>query len=265
MRRTYIPFQNIDADNVRFAMGADSKGKVSVSMSYGASMTNMAIVSPAAVTLWPRCTGDGNYGTMWGPQDVTKAKFTLDLTDTPIDENPNADFEEFQSVLEKVDDKLLEFVYQNQLKLLNRKNLGKEEVRMLQIRSVRPKYDKSTGNMSGHSVNLSTTKYAWDGIGGKYERRINVCDLNGKVVPNGVVCPGDVVAATMYANLVYTGVGGDKFGIHWGFEDIQVVCQRCKLNEKTTVSSFGKCGHPAAQAYVDYTNHEALVGQFESE
>jgi hypothetical protein len=33
----------------------------------------------------------------------------------------------------------------------------------------------------------------------------------GKVLPNGFVHPGVVVAATMYANHVYNGVGGDKF------------------------------------------------------
>jgi hypothetical protein len=33
----------------------------------------------------------------------------------------------------------------------------------------------------------------------------------GKVLPNGLVHPGVVVAATMYANQVYNGVGGDKF------------------------------------------------------
>lgn len=36
----------------------------------------------------------------------------------------------------------------------------------------------------------------------------------GKVLPSsGTVAPGDVVAVTMFANQVYTGVGGDKFGI----------------------------------------------------
>ena len=134
---------------------------------------------------------------------------------------------------------------------------------MLQIRSVRPKYDKNTGNMNGHSLNLSTAKYAWDGMGGKFERRINICDLNGKVIKNGIVGPGDVVCATTYVNQIYTGVGGDKFGIHWSFEDVQVVCQRSMLDQKTEVMAFGKSEHPAAQEYTDYTEHSALVGQFE--
>eukprot|EP00961_Rhodomonas_salina_P085362 1146446-Rhodomonas_salina.1 len=65
-----------------------------------------------------------------------------------------------------IDDKLLDFVFQNQLKVLGRKNLSKEEVKMLQIRSVRPKYDKMTGTLNGHTINLTTSKYAWDGMGG---------------------------------------------------------------------------------------------------
>jgi hypothetical protein len=40
---------------------------------------------------------------------------------------------------------------------------------------------------------------------------VYIADHMGKVLPNGFVHPGVVVAATMYANHVYNGVGGDKF------------------------------------------------------
>jgi len=70
------------------------------------------------------------------------------------------------------------------------------------------------------------------------------------VIKNGIVCPGDVVAATMYANQVYTGVGGDKFGIHWSFEDVQVLCQRHKLEDRTEVQAFAKHTYPFASEYV---------------
>ena len=133
-----MPWDKLDADNVRFALGSDNKGKVSISISYGPSMNDMALVTPASVTLWPRVTGDGNFGTMWGPSDITKAKYTLDVTDVAINDNANVDFETFKEKLDCIDEKLLEFIHQNQLKVLGRKNLGKEEIRMLQIRSVRP-------------------------------------------------------------------------------------------------------------------------------
>jgi hypothetical protein len=176
---------------------------------------------------------------MWGPTDPQKAKFTLDLTDAPLNGNPGTtDFQAFALVLEQIDDRLLDFVQGNQLKILGRKNLSREEVKMLQIRSVRPKYDKMSGGLTGHSLQLSAAKYAWDGMGGKFARNIAICDKDGTVVPNGTVQPGDVVAATVYANQIYTGVGGDKFGIHWSFEDVQVICQRTQMAQKTLVPSF---------------------------
>jgi hypothetical protein len=64
------------------------------------------------------------------------------------------------------------------------------------------------------------------------EAKINVCDHTGKVLSNGIVQPGDVVAATMYANQVYNGIGGDKFGIQWSFEDVQVICRRASIPQK---------------------------------
>ena len=80
---------------------------------------------------------------------------------------------------------------------------------------------------------------------------INVCDHEGTVVPNGNVAPGDVVAVTAYANQVYTGVGGDKFGIHWSFEDISVVCQRSKLEVRSSVPVFATAKYEFASTYND--------------
>ena len=141
--------------------------------------------------------------------------------------------------MQRQKNKLLDYVHNNQLKILGRKNLTREEVKMLQIRSVRPKYDKMSGALIGHSWQTTTSKYTWDGMGGKIARSVNVCDKEGVVVPNGTVAPGDVVAATAYVNQVYTGVGGDKFGIHWSFEDVSVVCQRAKLEIRSSVPVFG--------------------------
>ena len=137
-----------------------------------------------------------------------------------------------------VDERLLDFVQQNQLKILGRKNLSREEVKMLQISTIRPKYDKGTGALMSHAMQLNTPKYVYDGMGGKYARHVNVVDHKATVVPGGNVCPGDVVALTGYVNCVYTGVGGDKFGVSWSFEDVQVVCQRSRLARPTEVPSF---------------------------
>lgn len=252
-RRTYLPWNEMDPEEVRFALGIDRQSKATVSLTIGANCADVALVTPPSVTLWPRVTGDGNYGTMWGPSDISKAKFNLDMTDTHINNQENTAFSAFMARIDAVDDKLLDFVFNNQLKLLGRKNLSKDEVKMLQIRTVRPKYDKMNGNLTGHTINLTTSKYAWDGMGGKYARKINICDHTGAVVPEGIVCPGDVVCATIFANQVYTGVGGDKFGIHWSFEDVSVICQRAKLEHKTSVAAFSAQQFPFAAPYTDFS------------
>ena len=109
---------------------------------------------------------------------------------------------------------------------------------------------------------MSASKYAYDGMGGKYERNITICDKEGKVVPSGSVAPGDVVAATTFANQVYTGVGGDKFGVHWSFEDVAVVCQRSKIEQKTSVPVFGKANYECGQAYELNGDPSDLCAQF---
>ena len=253
-RRSYAQWTDFKAEEVTFALGSDRQGKPTIAMLQLPSNTDVSFVTPACVTNWPRVTGDGNFGTMWGPTDVQKAKFSLDLTDGAINGEENPNFSLFATVLEAVDDKLLDCVHNNQLKVLGRKNLAREEIKMLQIRTVRPKYDKASGVLVGHSVQMSTSKYAWDGMGGKFARTINVCDHAGAVVPNGNVSPGDVVAATAYANQVYTGVGGDKFGIHWSFEDVSVVCQRSKLEVRSSVPVFATAKYDFASNYDDSTS-----------
>ena len=260
MPKHFIPFMILDATEIQFTMGSDRTGKTVVAMTYGAAGGEVAVITAPAVTMWPRCTGDGNFGTMWGPQDVTKAKFTLDLTDNCINESANGEFEAFKAKVETIDDALLDYVTANQLKILGRKNLSRDEVKMLQIRSVRPKFDKMSGALTGHSLNMSTSKFAWDGFGGKYARKVTICDHKGVAIPNGQICPGDVVAATAYANQVYTGVGGDKFGIHWSFEDVAVICQRTRLAQKTEVSCFSELEYNFAMPYND---PEASVSTFD--
>lgn len=249
--KKFVNYENMKSEEINFALGTDRQGKATIQMYFSDQAAEVALISPACVTNWPRVTGDGNFGTMWGPTDIQKAKFTLDLTDAMINETENSYFTKLADKLTDIDERLLDFVQANQLKILGRKNLSREECKMLQIRTVRPKYDKVTGALAGHSVQLSASKFTWDGCGGKMPRTINVCDHTGAVVPNGTVQPGDVVAATIYANQVYTGVGGDKFGIHWSFEDVQVVCQRSRLAQKTCVPCFAANMYDFAMPYTE--------------
>jgi hypothetical protein len=241
--RTFHTIDKFNWDEVTLSMGTDWAGKPKINVS------NVAVVTPPCITLWPRCTGTGNFGTTWGPSEVTKSKYTLDLTDNPIGTEFNNAFDEMADRLEVVDDSLLKFVFANQQRILGRKNLSIEELKMLQIRSVRPKHDKQTGDPTGRSFQLNSPVYRSDGVNGKFIQRINICDKDGTVITNGNVCPGDAVAATMYAAQVYTGVGGDKFGIQWSFEDVQVVCQRAKLMEVSHCVAFGSSQHACAQQY----------------
>ena len=252
--KKFVNYQAVVAEDINFSLGTDRNSKPTIQMFMGAAAADVALISPACVTNWPRVNGDGNFGTMWGPTEIAKAKFTLDLTDAAINDVPNENFTSFTVTLEAIDNRLLDFVQANQLKILGRKNLSREECKMLQIRSIRAKYDKATGALAGHNVQLSAQKFAWDGMGGKFERVISVCDKDGAVVPNGSVQPGDVVAATVFANQVYTGVGGDKFGIHWSFEDVQVVCQRSRLAQKSHVSAFTENQYEFARDYADHTS-----------
>lgn len=247
--REFMRIENVNVDEIQFVVGMDRLQRPRFGITYGSNGATLAVVTPALITLYPKVNGDGNLGSMFGPTEAIKTKYLLDLTDTPITGTENKHFETLAAFMNKVDDKLLDFVYQNQLKVMGRKNLSREEVKMLQIRTVRAKYDKNSGALVAHSVNLSCPKYAWDGVGGRFERRINVCDSSGAVVPDGVVSPGDAVAATILADMVYTGVGGDKFGIHWSFRDVQVVAQRSALEVKTHVAEFAGYEYDFATPY----------------
>ena len=49
--------------------------------------------------------------------------------------------------------------------------------------------------------------------------------------------------------MVYCGVGGDKVGMQWSFEDVQIVCQRTKLQQKTSINAFGSAHYEFANIY----------------
>ena len=254
--RNFGQWEDLNVADVMFSLGTDRANKTTINMMVSPNCIPVAVVTPASVTNWPRVTGDGNFGTMWGPSDITKAKFTLDLSDGTINGEVNTNFSSFAETMSAIDNKLLDFVHNNQLKILGRKNLSRDEVAILQFRSIRPKYDKNSGQQVGRSLQLSTSKFAYDGMGGKYARSITVCDAKGNVILDGNVAPGDVVAATIYANQVYTGVGGDKFGIHWGFEDVSIVCQRTKLDVKQHVPVFASQNYGFSQDYTAEFSNE---------
>ena len=125
--KKFVNYNELESTEINFALGTDRDGKPTIQMYVGPEAAELALISPACVTNWPRVTGDGNFGTMWGPTEVGKAKFTLDLTDGPINGEVNNSYEQFNTLMSAVDDRLLDFVQANQMKILGRKNLSREE------------------------------------------------------------------------------------------------------------------------------------------
>ena len=68
--KTYTRMSEFKSEEINFTLGADRHGKPQITMYYNPNASEVALVSPACVTNWPRVTGDGNYGTMWlvGPE-----------------------------------------------------------------------------------------------------------------------------------------------------------------------------------------------------
>ena len=233
-----------------------------INISYGPQYKSIGFVTPPTKTQYPRLSGSGNYreGSMYGPTSIDKASFQIDLMNVPIDnDKPNERFSHFLQVIDSIDDALLDYVYNNQRKILNRNNLTREEVRMLQIRSVRQRRDPYTGQLGALVLNLSAKINYYDQVGNKRQRTIPLCDATGSVVEPGTtdVYPGDIVSCTMQLLDVYTGVGGDKFGMQWQVNEVCIVAPAANQTH-TNVQAF------AAQNFVAEpyaTNFPSLTAQ----
>lgn len=256
----YVQWLDFDVGKLAFHLDKGAKGGPRVKLTYAGGP--LGIVSPAAVTQYPRCTGDGNLGANFGPASgkVEDAKFELDLWDLPVkDGEPNLAFLEFKTKLDLIDAALCAFVTEHQTALLGRKNLSGAEVKMLQNCAVKARYDKLTNEFQNHFFSARSGVYPYDG-GVRYRKTINICDCTGKVLPQGEVCKGDVVMATLVANCVYT-LGSGSFGISWGFDDVCVVAQRSALAVKTEVPQFMDAILPQGLAK-PYSTKRKLPDQF---
>jgi hypothetical protein len=238
----YIDIQDFDINQVHvFAKTTGTKERICIG--HGPTMKSIAFVTPPAVTNFPRLTADGDWGTTYGPTDTDKIRFSVDINEWDPEHSMAKEYGEavsaYISIMEAIDALLLNFMFGNQLKWLNRKNLSKAEVQMLQVPSVKVPLDKEFGTERQKRVELKTRKYFFHN-GAKKTRIINICDHQGKVVPSGEaeVQSGDVVCATMHLGTVYNGVAGDKFGCCWEVEDVQVVCQQKHIAPKESIPAF---------------------------
>lgn len=254
----YLDLQLFDPDLINVATVQGRNNKENLYISYGPLHKAICFVTPVCETRYPRVSGDGNLNTTFGPTDVKKAQFTLDLHDVDsemiaIDSANKAYpmFSDMLQVLAALDNALLKFVYKHQAKLLGRKNLSLDEVKMLQIPSSKVKVDRWSGEMQAPTFSASAKKYYRDQVWNERERVIKLVDFKGQPLPEGAtVMPGDLVQATVQVDNVYSGVGGDKFGIHWTFHDVCVVCQGDKRSNPASNNAFaGTEAHPAAAVF----------------
>ena len=162
---SYLNIEDFKPDDVHVYVKSNGT-KDRIMVTYGPALRSLAFVTPPSKTNYPRVTGDGDYreGSQYGPQSKDKARFTIDLN-VPVDGEDASVSNFFNNVITAVDDAVLDFMYHNQLKFLGRKNLTKEEVKMLQIRSVKQNLDKDTGELGAPFINLTCRKFYYDQVG----------------------------------------------------------------------------------------------------
>jgi hypothetical protein len=110
---------------------------------------------------------------------------------------------------------------QNQSRFLKRTGLNKENVAMLQNRSIKTKMDED-GQPTHRSYVLRTPLMQFNPAGALVETPMSICNSRGQVI-NTEVHPGDIVAVLAYLRGVY--VLGDKFGLQWAFEAVSLIAR----------------------------------------
>ena len=134
---TYKPWTGVDFSTVRFeATQKNGKWRTEI------PKPTLRFITPAMRTNWPKLGKDADIGTHYGPppEERHKAKFQVDLTDLAIFDGSNThEFKAFEEKLQQADDALLDFMHTRQGVLLQRTGLSKENLAMLQNRSVKPK------------------------------------------------------------------------------------------------------------------------------
>ena len=61
--KKFVNYQAVVAEDINFSLGTDRNSKPTIQMFMGAAAADVALISPACVTNWPRVNGDGNFGT----------------------------------------------------------------------------------------------------------------------------------------------------------------------------------------------------------
>ena len=218
-KTTYKPWRDVDFSSVRFEQkNLNGKWRIDV------AKPTVRCITPAMRTNWPKLGKDADIGTNYGPppEERHKAKYQVDLTDIAAFDGHNTfEFEQFAKEVTKVDDALLDFMCQNQTRYLQRTGLSRDNLMMLQNRSVKTKYDDE-GQPTHRTFVLRTPLMQFDSAGLLTETPMSICNSVGKVI-HTEVHPGDIVAVLAYLRGVY--VLGDKFGLQWGFDAVSLIAR----------------------------------------
>jgi hypothetical protein len=234
MNRIYPDWSTVDFDSVKFAKGYGTNNKPKITLTSG-----LSFLTPALRTNWPFLGGDGNYGTKFGSDEQKDAKYVCDLTSMPISDQAENHFDRFAEKLAQADDALLQFMYENQ-ELIGRQNLSKENVEVLQNKSVKTKRDEG-GNPLYRSFYVGAKLYQYNASGSKARFHLPICDGTGTVMSELEVTPGDIISVCAHAKSAYLMAG--KFGIQWCLEAVSVLAKGDTLPAPKHIAAF------AAQAY----------------
>ena len=242
---TYKPWREVDFKNIRFEQrNVNGKWRIDV------AKPTLRCITPPGRSNWPKLGKDADIGTQFGPppEERHKGKYQVDVTDIPAFDGTNTiEYEQFAKELAKADDALLDFMCQNQARYLKRTGLGRDNVMMLQNRSIKTKYDEDN-QLTHRSFVLRTPLMQFNPAGALVETPMSICNCRGQVV-NTEVHPGDIVAVLAYLRGVY--VLGDKFGLQWGFEAVSLIARAPPPPPATEFKAFeAQPAYPYAQEII---------------
>ena len=178
---SYLNIEEFKPDDVHVYVKSNGT-RDRIMVTYGPALRSLAFVTPPSKTNYPRVTGDGDYreGSQHGPQTPDKASFVVDINGSCEEDEAIDKF--FNNVIKPIDQKVLDFFFTNQLRFLGRKNLSKEELGMLHIKSVKHNFNKDSGTPLPPRMDLKCKKFYLDQVGGKREREVPTVDSPGILV-----------------------------------------------------------------------------------
>jgi hypothetical protein len=181
--------------------------KPKVKITYGPARRAIAFITPAFICDWPRLTGNGNYGTKFGPTELDKAQYTVGVTNRALDDETNQHLDMYFNALRAIDMKLVEFVHANQKELLHTRDLTRDEVKGKLSPTVKAKYEEDV--LVYTRQQLSARKFDYHG----QEKTLKIVDTDHRDYV-GDVHHEDVLMAAVQLECVFFLAGG-LYGCKW--------------------------------------------------